>query len=165
MFWCPVPVQFLTRWPYQGYGPLSTDGELLVSSLALMQMWEPDEMPCVPKYILGAAWTKKTLDACSRGFRTIRNQDMVPLESIQKQWLCHVYIGSQTSLGWVVIHICVCWWWQISMSYSSVIKFNCFRSVLFDRFGGQEECFVFCITMIYIHMDLWELWFIWKYVL
>ena len=51
-FWCP-DVQFLTRWPYQGYGPPSTDGELLVSSLALMQMWVTDG-PCVLKTSWGS---------------------------------------------------------------------------------------------------------------
>ena len=102
-FWCPVPdVLFLTKWPDQGYGPPSTDGEqLLVSLLVLMQMWVTDG-PCVLK-IPGVSWTKITLAACSGGFLTMRTLDVVPLESIQKQRLCFVSVWY---LFWLL-------WWQI----------------------------------------------------
>ena len=52
-------------------GHWTGEEDLMVSSLALMQMWVTDG-PCVLK-IPGAAWTKKTLDACSRGFLTLKN--------------------------------------------------------------------------------------------
>ena len=56
-----------------GKGPLSTGwGAAVGVILALMQMWETDG-PCVPK-ILGVAWTKITLAACSGGFLAMRTK-------------------------------------------------------------------------------------------
>ena len=56
-----------------GLGPLDWRRGFTGVILALMQMWEPDEMPCVPKFIHpGVSWTKITLAACSGGFLTWR---------------------------------------------------------------------------------------------
>ena len=68
-----------------------------MSSLALLQMWEPDEMHAMCSEVHpGVSWTKMTLDACSRGFLTLKNLDVVPLEPIEAVTLCNALFASLT---------------------------------------------------------------------
>ena len=54
-------------------------GAEMVSSLALMQMWEPDEMPCVPKTSWGSLDQDDTR-CLFQGILDHEDQDVVPLE-------------------------------------------------------------------------------------
>ena len=42
----------------------------------------------------GVSWTEMTLDACSRGFLTLKNLDMVPMEPIEAVTLCDALFAS-----------------------------------------------------------------------
>ena len=61
--------------------------------------------PCVLKSISGVSWTKMTLDACSRGFLTLKNLDMVPLEPIEAVTLCNALFASLAYNAYLIVVI------------------------------------------------------------
>ena len=66
----------------------------------------------------GVSWTKMTLDACSRGFLTLKNLDVVPLKSSDA-----VTLSCIISQSWLMVYQ-LKWWQIICFTPQVIIYYN-----------------------------------------
>ena len=74
----------------------------MVSSLVLLQMWVTEESLCSEEIHPGVSWTNQTLEACSRGFRTLKN----PRHGATEVHRCSDYVMHYQPV-WVVMHLII----------------------------------------------------------